>query len=77
MIRHLISGNNYNWLLNLDLIYETLQSGAGSDQSHNTGAIDVKMGGSVLEEKSLFKMLGLTFSSKLDRGSYIIHYHSC
>ena len=28
--------------------------------------------GSVLEEKSLFKMLGLTFSSKLDWGSYII-----
>ena len=30
------------------------------------------MDGSVLEEKSYFKMLGLTFSSKLDRGSYII-----
>ena len=28
--------------------------------------------GSVLEEKSSFKMLGLTFSSKLDWGSYII-----
>ena len=37
-----------------------------------TGAIDVKMNGSVLEEKSSFKMLGLTFSSKLDWGSYII-----
>ena len=36
------------------------------DQSNNTGAIDVKMDGSVLEEKSSFKMLGLTFSSKLD-----------
>ena len=33
------------------------------DQSVNTGAIDVKMDGSVLEEKSSFKMLGLTFSS--------------
>ena len=42
------------------------------DQSNNTGAIDVKMDGSVLEEKSSFKMLGLTFSSKLDWGSYII-----
>ena len=42
------------------------------DRSHNTGAIDVKMDGSVLEEKSFFKMLGLTFSSKLDWGSYII-----
>ena len=30
------------------------------------------MNGSVLEEKSSFKMLGLTFSSKLDLGSYII-----
>ena len=32
----------------------------------------MKMNGSVLEEKSSFKMLGLTFSSKLDWGSYII-----
>ena len=30
------------------------------------------MNGSVLEEKSSFKMLGLTFCSKLDWGSYII-----
>ena len=36
------------------------------DQSNNTGATDVKMDGSVLEEKSSFKMLGLTFSSKLN-----------
>ena len=42
------------------------------DQSSNNGSIDVKMDGSVLEEKSSFKMLGLTFSSKLDWGSYII-----
>ena len=42
------------------------------DRSNNTGAIDVKMDGSVLEEKSSFKMLGLTFSSKLDWRSYII-----
>ena len=42
------------------------------DQSDNIGAIDVKMDESVLEEKSSFKMLGLTFSSKLDCGSYII-----
>ena len=41
------------------------------DRSNNTGAVDVKMDGSVLEEKSSFKMLGLTFSSKLDWGSYI------
>ena len=42
------------------------------DQSNNPGAIDVTMDGSVLEEKSTFKMLGLTFSSKLDWGSYVI-----
>ena len=36
------------------------------DRSNNSGSIDVKMDGSVLEEKSSFKMLGLTFSSKLD-----------
>ena len=38
--------------------------------SNNAGAIDVKIDG--LEEKSSFKMLLLTFSSKLDLGSYII-----
>ena len=37
------------------------------DCSNNTGSIDVKMGGSGLEEKSSFK----TFSSKLDWGSDI------
>ena len=39
------------------------------NRSNNTGAIDVKLDGSVLEEKWSFKMLGLTFSSKLDWGS--------
>ena len=39
--------------------------------SNNNGSI-VKMDGSVVEEKSSFKMLGLTFSSKLDWSSYII-----
>ena len=42
------------------------------DWFNNSGAIDVKIDESGLEEKSSFKMLGLTFSSKLDRGSYII-----
>ena len=42
------------------------------DRSKNTVAIDVKMDGSALEEKTSFKMLGLTFSSKLDWGSYIV-----
>ena len=44
------------------------------DWSKNTGAIDVKMDGSVLEAKTSFKMLGLTFSSKLDWGSYIVSF---
>ena len=84
--RHLICGNNLNWLLNLNLIYKTLDCAkkwlldfnAGKTQlvsldwSNNNGSTDVKMDGSVLEEKSYFKMLGLTFSSKLDWGSYII-----
>ena len=30
VIRHLICGNNLNWLLNLNLIYETLWTGARS-----------------------------------------------
>ena len=42
------------------------------DQSNNIGATDVKMDGSVLEEKSSFKMLGLIISSKWDWGFYII-----
>ena len=36
------------------------------DRFNNSGSIDVKMDGSVIEEKLSFKMLGLTFSSKLD-----------
>ena len=83
VIRHLICGNNLIWLLNLNLIYETLDWGkkwfvdfsAGKTQLvsfdwfNNTGAIDVKVDGSVLEEKSSFKMLGLTFCSYLDWGA--------
>ena len=87
VIRHLICGNNLNWLLNLSLIYQTWWTGVRSgllisvleklswfsfDGSSNNGFIDVEIYGSVLEEKSSFKMLGLTFSSKLDWGSYII-----
>ena len=44
------------------------------DQSNNTGAIDMEIDESVLEEKSSFKMLALTFSSKLDWGTYIISF---
>ena len=71
---------------NLNLIYETLDwdkkwlvdFDAGKtqlvlfDRSNSNGSIDVKNDVSVLDEKSYFKMLRLTFSSKLDWGSYII-----
>ena len=57
------------WLLDFNAGKTQLVS---FDRSNNNGSIDVKMDGSVLEEKSSFKMLGLTFSSKLDWGSYII-----
>ena len=86
VIGHLICSNNLNWLLNLNLIYETLWTGLKSGLLMSmlgklswfcltgliTGSDDVKMDGSVLEEKSSFKMLGLIFSSKLNWGSYII-----
>ena len=42
------------------------------DQSKSDGSIDSKIDGSVPEEKSSFKMLGLYFSSKLDQTSFII-----
>ena len=70
MIRHLICGLNLNWVLNLYLIYETLWTGIGSGLL--IFGIDVKMDGSVFEEKSSFKILGVTFSSKMDWGTYII-----
>ena len=41
------------------------------DQSNNSGE-RVKMNMSILEENSSLKMLQLTFSHKLDWGSYII-----
>ena len=57
------------WLVNFNPRKTQLVS---FDRSNNNGSIDVKMDGSTLEEKSSFKMLGLTFSSKLGWGSYII-----
>ena len=82
----MICGNNLSWHLNLNLIYKTLDWGkkwlvgfnAGKTQlvlfdwTNDNGSIDVKMDRSVLEEKSSLKILGLTFSSKLDWSSYII-----
>ena len=57
------------WLVNFNAGKTLLVS---FDRSNNTGAIALKMDGSVLEEKSSFKMLGLIFSSKLDWDFYII-----
>ena len=57
------------WLVDFDT-GKTQQVSFG--WSNKTDAIDMKMDGSVLEEKSSFKMLEFTFSSKLDWGSYII-----
>ena len=59
------------WLVDFNAETTLLVS---SDQSNNTGAIDVKMDEFVLVEKSSFQTLGLTFSSKLDWGSYIITF---
>ena len=42
------------------------------DQSNNTVSIDVEMYVSRHEKKPSFEILGLTFSSKLDCGPYII-----
>ena len=41
-------------------------------QSNNSGAIDMKMDWSVLKKKSSFNILGVSFSSKLNIGSYIV-----
>ena len=51
------------WLVNFNAGKTQLVS---FDRPYNTSAIDVKLDGSVLDEKSSFKMLELTFSSKLD-----------
>ena len=54
------------WLVGFNAGKTQLVSFAWSD---NTDSIDVKMDGSVPEEKLSFKMLGLIFSSKLNCGS--------
>ena len=51
------------------LLISILENLVSFDWSKNTGAIDVKMDGSVLEEKSPYKMLDLTLSFKWDWGS--------
>ena len=55
------------WLVDFNAGKTLLVSSA---RSNNTGSIDSKMDGSVIEEKSSFQMLRLTFSSNMDCGSY-------
>ena len=84
-IRDLICGNNFNWFLNLNLIYETLwvvvRSGLLISMLGElrwfslTSLITMVLlmwKWMCLKKKSSFKMLGLNFFSKLDWGSYII-----
>ena len=62
-----------NWGMKWLVCFNARKTGLVSfEWSSNTFAIDLKIDGSVLEEKPSFKMLGLTFSSKLDWDSYII-----
>ena len=56
------------WLVDFNAAKTQLVS---FDWSNNTGSIDVKMYGPLCKEKSAFKMLGLTLSSKFHWGSYI------
>ena len=70
VISYLICDDNLNWLLNLNLIYETLLAVGRSgllisinvwktqmvsiDWSNNIGSIEGKMDGSVLDKKIIF-----------------------
>ena len=51
------------WLIDLNAGKTKLVS---FEQSNTNGSIDVNMDGPVLEQKSSFKILGLTFSARLD-----------
>ena len=66
-----------NWLLNLNLVYETLWTEARSGLLISMlGKLNwfllIREWMDLFLRKSSFKMLGLTFSSKLNLGSYII-----
>ena len=85
-IVHLVCGNNQSWLLNLNLTNKTLYWGKKQVVDFNagktylvslvwpniSGAVNGKMDGSVLQEKSLFKMLELSLTSELDWDFYMI-----
>ena len=68
-MRHCGLGQIKKWVVHFNAGKTQLVS---FDWCSNSGCIDVKMDGSVLQKKSSFKILGLTFSSKLDWGSYIV-----
>ena len=85
VIKHLICDNDLNWLLNLNLIYKTLLTGVRSAllisilRKHSWFCLISliimvllmwKWMGLFFRKNCL--MLGLSFSSKLDWGSYII-----
>ena len=68
-LRDTVEDWSKKWLVDLNSGKAQLVS---FDRSNNNGSINVEMDGSALEEKPSFKMLGLTFSSKLHWSSYII-----
>ena len=76
VIRHQTSGLEFDlwdsgrkWRVDFKAVKTQLVS---FDRPNNTGVIDVKVDGSLLADKSYFKRLGLSFSSKLNWGTYII-----
>ena len=58
MFQNNLAWQGRKWLVNFSAGKTQLVS---FDQFNNTGAVDMKMGGSVLEEKSSFKMAGVDF----------------
>ena len=83
----LIGGNNQYCLLNSNLAQETQWTWVGSNllisnlktkiylinEINQSDAIDVKMDGSVHDEKSSFETVGLSFSFELDFASYVVY----
>ena len=59
------------WLVDFNTGKTPLASCA---RSKNSGSINVKIDGSVSEEKSSLKMLEMSFSSVLDRCCYIVYW---
>ena len=66
---HAVSTNGITDILHINY---KLEKDISFDSLNNYGAIDVKIYVSVLDEKTSFKMVVLSFSSKLDWSSYIL-----